>query len=176
MNSHKTVVRKWAGFVCAAAIVLAMPALAQTSAQVTLTGELKGTLVLAPADLPAFPAEQQASFTQTRGASGQESRTTVRGVRLAAAIERAGLKTGGHDDAKTLLVIATATDGYRAVFSWLELSNTATGKGVLLVYERDGQPLGAREGSIALLSSSDNSLSARHVRNVAKVEVRQVGP
>jgi DMSO/TMAO reductase YedYZ molybdopterin-dependent catalytic subunit len=176
MTSNKTVVRMWDGLACWSAILLAMPLLAQPSAQVTLTGELKSTLVLSPAQLLAFPAEQQVSFVQTRGAPGQETRTVVRGVRLTAAIERAGLKSGPHNDWKTLLVIATATDGYRAVFGWPELTNTATGEGVLLVYERDGQPLDSRDGQIALLSTADRRLGARHVRNLVKVELRQLDP
>ena len=149
-------------------------AFAQSSTQVSVGGEVKSPLTLTAADLRAFPAETQASFTQTRGTPGQESRTTVRGVRLLAVIERAGLKTDGRNDWKTLLVVATATDGYRAVFSWPELSNTAAGEGVLLVHERDGQPLDAREGQVSLLSTQDRRLGARHVRNLLRLEVRQL--
>ena len=159
-----------------AAVLLCGAAFAQTSTQVSVSGEVKTPLSLTPTDLRAFPAEQQASFTQTRGTPGQESRTTVRGVRLKAVIDKAGLLAGARNDWKTTLVIATATDGYRAVFSWVELSNTPAGEGVLLVYERDGQPLDAREGQLSLLSTNDLRLGARHVRNVAKLEVRQLAP
>lgn len=158
------------------AFVLAASAasFAQPSAQLTVTGEVKASLTLAADDLRAFPAEQQASFTQTRGTPGQENRSTVRGVRLKAIVERAGLLAGARNDWKTTLVIATATDGYRAVFSWPELSNTAAGEGVLVLYERDGRPLDAREGQLALLSTNDVRLGARHVRNLQKIELRQL--
>jgi len=73
-------------------------------------------------------------------------------------------------------VIATATDGYRAVFTWAELSNTPAGDGVLVPYERDGEPLGAREGQISLLATGDLRLGARHVRNLVKLQVRQLDP
>ena len=168
---------RWlAPMLCLAALLLSQPAAAQTSAQVSLSGEVKAPLVLTATELRNFPAEQQVSFTQTRGAPGQESRTTVRGVRLVAVIERAGLLSGSRNDWKTQLVVATATDDYRAIFSWAELSNTAVGDGVLLVYERDGQPLEAREGQIALLSTTDRRLGARHVRNLKTIEVRQLSP
>jgi len=153
--------------------LLASAALAQSSAQVSISGEVKNPLALTAGDLRAFPPEQQVSFVQSRGAPGRESPTTIRGVRLAAAIERAGLKAGRNDDWKTFVVVATATDGYRAVFSWMELTNSAAGDGVLLVFERDGQPLDAREGQIALLSTADRRLGPRHVRNLVKVELRQ---
>jgi hypothetical protein len=98
----------------------------------------------------------------------------VRGVKLAALIERAGLVAKGRDGWKTLMVVATATDGYRAVFSWPEISNTLVGEGVLVLFERDGKPLDDREGRIALMSTADRSLGARHVRNLARIEVRPI--
>lgn len=160
-----------------AAVLLGLhvaPAAAQPSDRVVITGEVKTPLSLTATDLAAAPAQHQAEFTQTRGQPGAETRTTVRGVRLAAVIERAGLLDGARNDWKTAVVIATATDGYRAVFTWPELSNTGVGEGVLLLYQRDGQPLDAREGSIALQSTADKRLGARHVRNVARIEVRQL--
>ena len=51
--------------------------------------------------------------------------------------------------------VVTATDRYRAVFSWPEITNTAVGDGVLLLFERDGKPLDEREGRIALVSTAD---------------------
>jgi hypothetical protein len=89
-------------------------------------------------------------------------------------IDAAGLAVGGRDGWKTLVVVATATDGYRAVFSWPEIANTPVGDGVLVLFERDGQPLPAREGAIALLSTTDRVLGARHVRNLMRIELRTV--
>lgn len=166
--------RDFARVLVAGLWLLAAAALAQPSQGISVVGEVKTSLALTAAELRGFPAEQQASFVQSRGAAGKESPTTIRGVRLAAVIERAGLKTGRSDDWKTLVVVATATDGYRAVFSWMELSNSEAGDGVLLVYERDGHPLDEREGQIALASTRDRRLGPRHVRNLQKLEVRQV--
>ena len=135
---------------------------------------LKQARVLAPADLAAQPAEAIATFVQARGAPGAESRSTVRGVRLVRLVEAAGLVERARGDWKNLLVTATATDGYRAQFTWAELANTAAGEGVLVVFERDGRPLDAREGRIALLATGDLRLGARHVRNLLRIEVRPV--
>lgn len=53
--------------------------------------------------------------------------------------------------------------------------NTTVGDGALLVFERDGRPLDEHEGRIALLSTADFRLGARHVRNVLRIEVMQLG-
>lgn len=148
-------------------------AIAQVSANVEVIGVVRQTLRLDASELAAFPASAVGQFTQTR--SGQAVPTsTVRGVRLAALIERAGLVTPGRNDWKSLVVIATATDGYRAVFSWPEITNTAVGEGVLVVFERDGQALDDREGRIALMSTADRQTGPRHVRNLARLEVRSL--
>lgn len=152
-------------------------ALAQNTARpsevLTLHGPaLQASHVLTADDLAALPPELLGEFRQSRGAPGAEVGSTVRGVRLARLVERLGLTPPARADWKNLLVTVTATDGYRAHFTWVELVNTPAGEGVLLVFERDGQRLDTREGRIALYSTGDFRLGARHVRNALRVEVR----
>ncbi len=147
---------------------------AQPSGTLEIAGALRQPLRLDAAELAASPAADIGEFTQTRSGHGVDMRSTVRGVRLKALIERAGLAATGRDGWKTLVVVATATDGYRAVFSWPEIANTATGDGVLVLFERDGHALDDREGRIALMSTADRQLGARHVRNLARIELRAV--
>jgi hypothetical protein len=71
-------------------------------------------------------------------------------------------------------VVARATDGYPAVFSWGELYNTPVGRGVLVAFERDGAPLRDGEGRIALVSSADERPGPRHVKWLNRIEVRRV--
>jgi hypothetical protein len=70
------------------------------------------------------------------------------------------------------VVIATASDGYRAVFSWAELYLSPIADGVLVVYERDGAPLDDNEGLIALVSLKDTRPGPRHVRWLQSIELR----
>lgn len=148
-------------------------ACAQMSTRVEVSGAVRQALDLDAAALSAFPAEAIGQFTQSRSGAGAASQSTARGVKLAALIERAGLAApGDRNEWKTLVVIATATDGYRAVFSWPEIANTTVGEGVLVLFERDGKPLDDREGRIALVSAADLKLGPRHVRNLKRIELR----
>jgi DMSO/TMAO reductase YedYZ molybdopterin-dependent catalytic subunit len=70
--------------------------------------------------------------------------------------------------------VATATDGFQAVFSWGELFNTPVGRGVLVAFERDGAPLRDGEGGIALVSLADERPGTRHVKWLERIEVRRV--
>jgi hypothetical protein len=135
---------------------------------------LQANSVLSPEDLRKLPEAMQGSFTQTRSVAGSEQKTTVRGVKLPALIERLGLSNAGKTNWKTLLITCTATDDYRAIFTWPELTNSPAGEGVLVLHERDGLPLNEREGLIALQTAGDFRLGARHVRNLLRIEVNVI--
>lgn len=147
---------------------------AQSSTQLDLSGAVQSSLRLQVADLAKFPDVDIVSFAQARTTEGRETRSRLRGVKLTAIIGRAGLVSRDHNDWKKLIVIASGTDGYKALFSWSELINTPVGDGVLVVFERDGNPLDEREGRISLASTLDVQPGPRRVRNLARVEVRSI--
>jgi hypothetical protein len=78
-------------------------------------------------------------------------------------------------DLRRSMVIATATDGYQAVFSWAELFLSPVGDGAIVIFERDGLPLQANEGPLALVSLRDAEPGPRHVKWLAKIEMRGIG-
>ncbi|WP_428419334.1 hypothetical protein [Methylibium sp.] len=84
----------------------------------------------------------------------------------------AGFDEAGRRDTRTWVVEATATDGYRAVFSWGELYNSALGEQVYVIGSQDGRPLDAAAGPLALRSLSDQRPGPRHVRNLCALAVR----
>lgn len=144
------------------------------SEQVVVAGALKANLRLGVDELRAFPAAQIVSVVVTRRVGETEVSSSVRGVLLTALLERAGLAATDRNEWKHTVVLATATDGYRVVFSWPELFNTDIGGGVLVVFERDGQPLADREGRIALVSARDQRGGPRSVRWLARLDVRVI--
>lgn len=152
----------WLQAVCAAGI----------SEQLVVSGALKTGLTLSVADLKATPAAQIETVSVTRRAGDKEVPSLLRGVRLSTLLERAALVETDHNTWKHTVVLATATDGYQVVFSWPELFNTEVGAGVLVVFERDGQPLAEREGQIALVSVRDARAGPRSVKWLTRVEVR----
>jgi hypothetical protein len=164
-----------AGLMPASSIIYAqntVPSTPRASTMLYLFGNgLQANSVFSPEDLRKLPDAMQGSFTQTRTAAGAEQKTIVRGVKLPALIERIGLSNAGKANWKTLLITCTATDDYRAIFTWPELTNSPAGEGVLVLHERDGQPLGEREGLLALQTTGDFRLGARHVRNLLRIEV-----
>ena len=165
------------GLALAASLAFAaVGAQAAPSERVQVMGEVKAGLDLTVDELARLPADQLGSVTVTRRVDGKDVGSTVRGIRLATLLERAGLATRDHNDWKRMVVLACGIDGYCVSFSWPELSNTEVGAGVLVIFERDGQPLGDGEGRIALVSARDINGGPRHVKWLAKVVLRRLEP
>jgi DMSO/TMAO reductase YedYZ molybdopterin-dependent catalytic subunit len=131
---------------------------------VQLAGDVKRTL--------SVDAAAQRSFRQAQQTGAAERSTTQRGVALRALLEHAGLAERDRLDWRKTVVIAVARDGYRAVFSWPELVNTETGALAMVAYERDGAPLDANEGPLAIVVPGDLRLGPRHVKWLQRIEVR----
>lgn len=144
------------------------------SEQLVVAGTVKSALALSVDDLRAFPATEIETITVARRVDDKEVASVVRGVRLTAVLDRAGLLGTDLNEWKHTIVLATATDGYQVAFSWPELFNTDVGAGALIVFERDGKPLADREGRIALVSARDTKPGPRSVRSLARLSVSVV--
>jgi len=152
----------------AAAALTASLALAQergsaVSTQVRVVGEVQRELSLDVDALRSLASRR--TFVQERGYGC---------VRLVDVLQEAGIRQDARHALRRTYVIATASDGFKAVFSWGELFNTPIGRGVLVAYERDGTPLRDGEGRITLVSLADERPGTRHVKWLERIEVRRV--
>jgi DMSO/TMAO reductase YedYZ molybdopterin-dependent catalytic subunit len=142
----------------------AIPALAQqrasaVSTQVRVTGAVQRELTLAVEDLRRRRAVHERGYG---------------GVRLVDLLQEADIRQDAPHALRRTYVVATASDGFKAVFSWGELFNTPVGRGVLVAYERDGAPLRDGEGKIALVSLADERSGTRHVKWLERIEVGRI--
>lgn len=147
----------------------------QMSHGLAVTGVVENPLALSVADLRQLPAANGGRLDVTRH-NGDRAETLVsyRGVRLRDILDKAVLDAPGHNGVKKLAVIATATDGYVAVFSWGELYNSPAGEGVVVYYEKNGKALDDSDGEIALISARDTRTGPRHVKWLKAIEVRKL--
>jgi DMSO/TMAO reductase YedYZ molybdopterin-dependent catalytic subunit len=72
-------------------------------------------------------------------------------------------------------VVARARDGYAVVFSWAEIFVSPAGDSVFVVYRRDGVPLDAEEGPVALIAVADTR-PVRHVKWLDALQLRAADP
>jgi hypothetical protein len=98
-----------------------------------------------------------------------------RGVRLFDVLAQVDLPVGDefHKTAASYYLVAEASDGYRAVFSWAELDPSIAEKSVYVVFKRDGKDLAEKEGPFELVVPGEKR-NARWVRQLEALRILQV--
>lgn len=143
--------------------------------RISISGAVENKLVLSVGDLRKFPPQQIGQIPvvcQTGANVGKLE--NLKGVLLRDILEKASVVSTSHNDVKKMAVIATASDGYKVVFSWSEIFNSPIGDGVIVFFEKDGLPLADDEGRIAMVSSKDIRTGPRHVKWLQGIEVRKI--
>ncbi len=134
------------------------------------------TLVLGAPELSALPAatltQRQIVSSSASASEATERSITFSGPLMREVLLRAGLGLPNDRGARFAVIEAVASDGYRAVFSWGELFNTAVGDQVIVIASQDGRPLDSAAGPLALRSLADLRPGVRHVRNLCALVVR----
>jgi DMSO/TMAO reductase YedYZ molybdopterin-dependent catalytic subunit len=148
---------------------------AQQTVTLKISGEVAAQLTLTLDDLKKLP-ERRIDDVWSIAQDGRREEQTRKyaGVLLRDVLDRAKLVEKQPRSLRRSVVIATARDGYTAVFSWAELYLSPIGDGALIVYERDGAPLPDNEGPLALVSLKDTRPGPRHVKWLQSIEVRSV--
>lgn len=150
-------------FALAAAPALGQQRESLVSDRVTVSGEVRRVLALGVEDLRAVGRQR-----------GLVEKGGYAGVRLVDLLAEAEIRQDARNAVRRTYVVAIASDGYVAIFSWGELFNTAVGADVLVAFERDGKPLRDGEGAIALVSLYDQRAGVRHVKWLNRIEVKRV--
>jgi DMSO/TMAO reductase YedYZ molybdopterin-dependent catalytic subunit len=145
--------------VLAASLTLLLSATlwAQAGATVSVTGNVPQPQTLTVAEFGKLPRAKVGMYE---------------GVWLHEMLSKAGLVLGSDQAG---YVVATAADGYRALFSLAEIDPTITENQVLIADKAGGQPLTGRDGTFRLVVPKDIR-GVRGVRQLTKIEVVVLPP
>jgi len=128
-----------------------------------------GKQVLSRTDIEGLPHVKVTASEHSSGPVGFE------GVTLKSILEKAGVSFGESLKGKRLssCLLVEAADGYRVVIALPELDPAFTNKQTLLVFLRDGKPLGEKEGPYRILIPDEKRM-ARWVRQVTTLKIVEV--
>lgn len=172
MNAGARILR---GIMFAVLCAAAAHAAAQgVTTELEVVGEVNANLRLTVDGLRAIAAHSARDLPAAASGALAEPYREYSGVLLTEVLDKAGLRSERKDDWRRLYVVATASDGYKAVFSWGELFNSRIGRGAMVVFERKGKPIDDSEGRIALVSTEDDRIGPRHVKWLKRIEVRRI--
>jgi hypothetical protein len=162
-------------FLALGAAGLLLPALVARAADpvVTVKGMVEKPQSLTLDDLRGLSVRDYEE-TWPEGKGPPHAPSKVSGVLLKDVLDRAQLVEKRPRDLRKTIILADARDGYRAIFTWVELYLSSLGDGVVLVIARDGKPLPESEGPVALVSLRDERRGPRHVKWLASLEARLI--
>jgi DMSO/TMAO reductase YedYZ molybdopterin-dependent catalytic subunit len=143
------------------------------TSKLAVTGNVAQPLSLSVVDLRRFDAHEF-DYTPPPMAEhkvGAEPVRHYKGVLLRDVLAAAKPSENQPRQLRRSYVVASASDKYTVVFSWAELFVSTSGDTVYIVYERDGKPLDADEGPVALIVTSDTR-PVRHVKWLQTLELR----
>lgn len=142
------------------------------SEQLSITGNVESVLKFSWIELRDQPTTVLPDVpVRTRDGALVKTHKGYRGILLTRLLEQARIRQTDPGALKRTVIIARATDGYVALFSWNELYNTAVGEQVFVLTGRAGEPLDDGEGRIALISLQDQRTGPRHVRWLKEIRV-----
>ncbi|PVZ52324.1 hypothetical protein C9422_31300 [Pseudomonas sp. B1(2018)] len=154
---------------------LPLPGTVIDVAQQTLevVGQVHNPLCLSVADLQAMPGYDWVRLTSNtcEGNAQKAQKKGYRGVLLREIVLKAGLRSDDPKGWKRAYVVARASDGYVALFSWNELVNTDVGDAVLVVYQQHAHGQTAAGEHLSLVSGSDRHSGARQVKWLRSIEL-----
>jgi len=141
------------------------PPAAPADSRLTISGDVAHPLTLTAAELKAMPRT-----TVTIVDQGRDVKYT--GVLVGEVLARAGAPLGRDlsGPAVATYVLASAKDGYQALFSLAELDPAFTPNDIIIADTVDGQPLFDYQGPFRIVAPHDKR-GARSVRMLQKLEV-----
>ena len=124
--------------------------------------------VLSPDDLKALP-QKTVTFHNVHTKADE----TYTGVPLTDLLAKYGAPTGDKLRGKGLsdYIVATGSDGYKAVLSFAETDPAFHPGDVIVADTIDGKPIGDKEGPFKLVVTEDKR-PARCVHNLVSIELR----
>ncbi|MEP6806964.1 MAG: molybdopterin-dependent oxidoreductase [Flavobacterium sp.] len=140
--------------------------------QIEVKGEVEFPLQLSVDSLRRMKVVTISNLKIT-GQSGEIKKDdkTSKGVLLKDILEKAKIIQNGHKD-RNFYIVAKASDGYMATFSWAEIFNNPTGENTYVLFEENGKPV--KNGEMILICKNDIKTGPRHVYWLKSIEVYKV--
>ena len=107
--------------------------------------------------------------------SDHDTRAKFEGVPLSAVLSLTGIPLGDtlRGPRLTEVLLVSASDGYQVAYALAEIEPAFAVREIILADERDGKPLGPKEGPYRIVAPGDKR-PARWIRQVTELKVRAV--
>ena len=159
--------------------ITVLPSYAQHDVPVTsefeVSGAVKNKVKFSIKDLSAFKQDSVGDVVLRNHRGDQKSvAKQMKGILLKTILDSANIVADKPKEYSEFVIKLIASDGYTNVYSWNELYNTDIGNHVYIITEMDGEHIDKMDSRILALSLSDTNSGRRHLKGLAKIEVKKV--
>ena len=141
----------------------------------TVSGKIKKEVNFTINDLQAYESEKipDVVISNHLGEAKGTSKN-LKGILLKDILAKVEFNTESPKVLSEFYLTCIASDGYKVVFSWNEIFNTATGDNLYLITAKDGKELKDMDDRILIISTTDFKTGRRNVKGLAKIIVDRV--
>jgi hypothetical protein len=146
-----------------------------TTENFSIEGKVKKSLTVSLVDLSSYKSYSIDSIVITNHLGERRSTLkNVKGVLLKDILSKVEIDAETPKVLSEYYFVCIASDNYKAVFSWNEIFNSATGNSVYILTGHDGKPASALDNRIALVSPKDQMTGRRYVKGLQKIIIERV--
>jgi len=159
--------------------VFSLPSYAQHDVpptdEFTVTGAVKKEMKFRISDLSFFHQDSLGDVV-IRNHKGEPKGVAkhLKGILLKNVLDSAEITADKPKDYSELVITLVASDNYKNVYSWNEIFNTEVSDHVYIVTGMDGKSIDQMPDRILVLSLSDMNLGRRHLKGLARIEVKKM--
>nr|WKN37067.1 hypothetical protein K4G66_32370 [Tunicatimonas sp. TK19036] len=140
-----------------------------------ITGEVKNEVKFTLSDLSAFEAEPVEDVIITNHAGVEKGVLTgLKGIPIKKILDQAQIEVDDPKFLSEFYLTFAAIDGYKVVYSWNEIFNTATGDHTFLITQMEGKSIKKMEDRILVLTTSDIRTGRRNLKSLSKIIITRV--
>jgi hypothetical protein len=159
-------------YVVSIALTLSAYNIQNPTTSVTVTGKVKKPQTFQLADLQKFSMKEIGDVViSNHKGEAKGTAKSMKGILLRDVLESIPLDTDNPKLFSEYYFVCKAADGYKVVYSWNELFNTATGNSTYVVLEKDGKPMAGDGDHVLMVSSQDSRTGRRFVKNLETIYV-----
>ncbi|MFD0795665.1 molybdopterin-binding protein [Mucilaginibacter litoreus] len=148
---------------------------ARATLQFAINGEIEKATVITLDSLKQYKSVEIGDIKVTDHLGNfKHQDDKLKGVLLKDVLSHSKYKAASPKLLSRFYFICEASDGYKVVYSWNELYNTAVGNQVYIITEKNGIMAEKMPESLQMTSASDFKTGRRYLHNLTRIEVKQV--
>ena len=141
----------------------------------TISGEVSVSATVAIADLKKWKEVSIGDLIITNHLGERKSEAKgLKGILLKDILQTVEVKSESPKVLSEYYFVFIASDGYKVVYSWNELFNTATGDAVYVITEKNGKAATEMDDSILVVSVKDFKTGRRNIKGLSTISVMRV--